>query len=91
MNDMKRYLKTYKKQPELIHALAERCDVSRIYLTQLGSGHYKPSAVLARKLDEESAGEIRKGSMRPDVFGPVESSEVPVVNPSDNLHPPAGD
>lgn len=73
MNDMKRYLDRHKKDRQRIHALARRVGVSRIYLTQIGSGHGKPSGPLARKLHEETDGEIQKGSLRPDIFGDVDS------------------
>jgi len=85
MNDMRRYLKAHKKTPERIHALADAVGVSRIYLTQIGSAHSRPSGPVARKLDEHSGGEIRAGSLRPDIFGAVEPLVVVPVADSSNL------
>jgi len=90
MNDMKRYLMKYKGRPEVIHGLADRVGVSRIYLTQIASGHGRASGILARRLDEETDCEIRKGSLRPDIFGSVETLKMPVAVDAENLSPIAG-
>lgn len=85
MNDMKRYLARHKKNRGKIRDLARRVGVSRIYLTQIGSEHSRASGPLARRLDEETGGEIRKGSLRSDIFGAVDSFVNPVSSDANNV------
>jgi len=70
--DMKQYLQKYKKDRRKVHELAATVGCSRIYLTQIASGHCRPGAPLANRLHQATDGEIQRSALRPDVFPPDE-------------------
>lgn len=39
------------------------------YMKQISGGHSKPSAALARKIDEASFGQVPRSEFCPEVFG----------------------
>lgn len=67
---MRQYLNKYKKDRQKLHDLAARCGVSRIYLTQIASGHCRPGAALAQKIHQETGGEVHMSELRPDIYPP---------------------
>lgn len=62
--------------PEQLEHYAKECGTSPAYLTQLKGGHRRASTKLARKLVEKSGGGLRLESVRPDVWGYVQSAAV---------------
>jgi len=70
--NMKQYIMKYKKERQKVRELAQTVGVQRIYLTQIASGSYRPSPMLARKLHQATDGEIHMSDLRPDIYPPDE-------------------
>lgn len=64
------YLKTLT--PEQKRQYAKACGTTREYLAQLSGNFSQPSPQLARKLAEESGGQVTLTDLRPDIWLPDE-------------------
>ena len=49
-------------------SLAERLKTSTEYLRLVLSGHKKAGPLLAKKLDKETDGKVKKDQLRPDIY-----------------------
>ncbi len=47
---------------------ATRCRTTVAYLYQIAGGHRKASHVLAARMADESAGEVTRHELRPDIY-----------------------
>jgi len=50
--------------------IAKRAECSVLTLYQISRSHQRPSAKLARRLDEASNGAVSRHELRPDIFDP---------------------
>ena len=60
---------TAKRWCPVLAEVAQRVGCAADTLYMIAAGHKRPSAVLARAIDEATAGEVTRYDLRPDVFG----------------------
>lgn len=65
--DAKSFIAKHGK--EAAQRVAERAGTKFVYLTQIASGHRKPSHKLAKALVDASNDEMTLTELRPDIFG----------------------
>lgn len=56
---------------EAKQSLAERCATSPPYLSQIAYGHRKASPDMARTIERETAGQVTRADLRPDIYEPL--------------------
>lgn len=69
METLRAYLSTLAPTDQA--AYAKRCGTSIGYLRKALSTKPRLDGALARRLDEESGGQVSRHDLRPDVFGPA--------------------
>lgn len=59
----------------VIAAVAKKAECSPGTLYMIALGHKRPSAKLANRIEQATGGDVGRGVLRPDVFGPAPTKE----------------
>ncbi|PZO66352.1 MAG: transcriptional regulator [Pseudoxanthomonas suwonensis] len=64
--------------------LAAAIGVHKMYLWQIGAGQRRPSAELAKRIEEATQGAVTRAELRPDIFGDMVPAPVGQGMPAGN-------